>query len=62
MMSESGTPITSIQQLLNHLSLSSTKTYIETNYIRNYNFYIPENEDVYRRLESLYNHSLNQKN
>ncbi|NWQ40349.1 tyrosine-type recombinase/integrase [Bacillus sp. EB106-08-02-XG196] len=49
-MFESGSLITTIQQLLNHIALSSTRSYIEPNYIRNLNIHVPENEEVYKAI------------
>jgi site-specific recombinase XerD len=51
MMFESGALITTIQQLLNHIALSSTRTYIEPNYIRNFELFIPENEEIYNNIK-----------
>lgn len=50
---ENGCPITVIQQLLNHVFLSSTKTYIHPNYTRNKKMNILENEKLYAKLNKL---------
>ncbi|MFA9559669.1 tyrosine-type recombinase/integrase [Evansella sp. AB-rgal1] len=55
MLYESGAAITTIQQLLNHVALSSTKEYVEPNYIRNTQIEIPQNLEIYKNLSCLKN-------
>jgi site-specific recombinase XerD len=51
LMAESGTDILIIKQLLNHRTLSSTKTYIHPNYVRNMgSIVIKENTNIYRQI------------
>ena len=53
LMYESGSDITLIQQLLDHSELTTTKTYVHPNYIRNKNIRIKENDDIYSELKNL---------
>lgn len=46
LMADENTPITFIQQLLGHKSISSTRIYINPHYVRNNNINIPENKQV----------------
>ncbi|MFD1735373.1 tyrosine-type recombinase/integrase [Bacillus salitolerans] len=53
LMYENGAAITTIMQLLNHKSISSTEHYVQPYYIRNYYIKIPENDLVYRQFKDL---------
>lgn len=53
LMSESGSPITSIMQLINHSNLSSTSTYIKSNYTRNQNVKVSHNDLLYKKLNDM---------
>ena len=53
LMYESGSDITLIQQLLDHSELTTTKTYVHPNYIRNKNIRIKENDEIYSELKNL---------
>lgn len=46
LMSDEGTPITIIQQLLGHKSIESTEGYINPHYVRNKGLKLPENQQV----------------
>lgn len=49
-MAESGAAILVIQQILGHKKLHSTKTYIDSNYIRNNGMELQVNKDIYRHI------------
>ncbi|MEC0093426.1 tyrosine-type recombinase/integrase [Paenibacillus macquariensis] len=53
---ESGVDLSIIQQLLNHLYLDSTKSYIEPHYTRNHGLIIPLYDEVYSNLKKLIGH------
>lgn len=53
LMYESGSELLVIQQMLGHSSLSSTRTYVHPNYVRNYGMVIKENEVVYKFVSEL---------
>ncbi|MFO1441775.1 hypothetical protein KDN24_00700 [Bacillus sp. Bva_UNVM-123] len=52
-MSESGSSITSIMQLINHSNLYSTSIYIKSNYTRNQNIKVTQNDILFKKLNEM---------
>jgi integrase len=52
-MAESGAAILVIQQLLGHIKIHSTKTYIDPNYIRNNGMELQVNKNVYKHIKKV---------
>ncbi|WP_409970622.1 tyrosine-type recombinase/integrase [Bacillus sp. Bva_UNVM-123] len=53
LMSESGSSITSIMQLINHSNLYSTSIYIKSNYTRNQNIKVTQNDILFKKLNEM---------
>lgn len=50
-MYESGTDLAILQQLLGHDKINSTKNYVQSHYVRNYNIKISENQKLYEKIK-----------
>lgn len=55
-MYENGSDINVIQQLLNHVTINSTKVYINENYVRNVGLHIPVYEEIFKNLKEKIRH------